>query len=813
MRVNAHKQNRKIYKMSEFRGVDYSSSPLEVKPYRATDMANLILKDGTLHKRNGWEQIKKVVIGDAEKILTVLVHRGYIIIQSKGTNVKTHFLIFNSEFDKVCDAYIGGGFSDAKASAVEVNGKLYIACGDYLVFNSEEETLTSLVHSRDAFVPTTTINIPRMDRLPIYEEDAETGEMVEVGEEWVADENVKYPNKSKDHTNLLSWWRKNVLIGAECNPNSKWQASLYVLDGYASGEEDRYPILEVRNKSSGYTQTLNDFKRVDKTVGTRRGSVWESETTGIQIGDQTMFMEDKFPRSSRAVTVVNIPMSLTEIWGIPLKEAEIGIIYFENSSWIGNPNVIGGCNIATIFGVNGANDRIFLAGGIVNSNLPPNRVYYSENNEGGLPEPTYFPSNNQIVCGSEDSAISAFMRVSDGTLAVFKDVTNTADVSTYYIGGFYQSLGEGEEGNEYYQAVFNIKAGAIKQKGISATTVANFEGDPIFVSSEGVYGIQLSSNVASGERYAKERSRVVNTKLKGFDLSKANGIAFNGKYYLAVGGEHDEVYVADSRYKYRQEGDSEDSFNYEWFRWTNVPAAAWFEYNNRLYFISKDGWICRMTDGYADVYLASSGDSQLAVCKKSEGTGYYVAFNEALLPIIQKAAYALDQDGNYWTIENLSDTHTVDGVIDSFDVPSEITVTEGQELTLRFHLPINAHWKSAIIDLENSMRRKNLWSLSTTVIPTEGGFVKVGYKTRYNERMPDQMDKQVEGAYSFSFDDIDFSMFNFDCGGFINAFRRRVFERGFIYMQLGFMSESVGDCVVTEIAVEYSPTIKNMGVG
>jgi hypothetical protein len=264
------------------------------------------------------------------------------------------------------------------------------------------------------------------------------------------------------------------------------------------------------------------------------------------------------------------------------------------------------------------------------------------------------------------------------------------------------------------------------------------------------------------------------------------------------------------------EGDSEDSFNYEWFRWTNVPAVAWFEYNNRLYFISKDGWICRMTAGYADIYLASSDYRELTVCENSGGTGYHVAFNEELLPIIQNAAYALDQDGDYWTINDIrkcQDPMSSIGYYWAFDVPSDITVTEGQDLTLRFHLPINAHWKSAIIDLESSMHRKNLWSLSTTVIPTEGGFVKVGYKTRYNEQMKDRTTKQIEGAYVFSFDDIDFSMFNFDCGGFVNAFRQRVFERGFIYIQLAFASDSVGDCVVTEMALEYSPTIKNLGVG
>ena len=50
MRVGKNDVNRKVFSLKDFRGVDYASSPLEVKPYRATDMANLLLRDGQLQK-------------------------------------------------------------------------------------------------------------------------------------------------------------------------------------------------------------------------------------------------------------------------------------------------------------------------------------------------------------------------------------------------------------------------------------------------------------------------------------------------------------------------------------------------------------------------------------------------------------------------------------------------------------------------------------------------------------------------------------------------------------------------------------------
>lgn len=792
--------------MCSFRGVDYSSSPLEVKPYRATDMANLILKDGVLHKRNGWEQIKNVFLSDGEEILGVYVLNDIIIVHAKfgiPGYMEGIFYIIDSNFNIVKNFIFPKAIKSG--SSVVVDGKLYISCGEYLVFDGK--SLLSLSNTKDAFIPTTTINIPK-EEYPIEYIETETGETITTLGYAVTDTSVEDPNLSKDHINLLTAWRKNILKGKAMSESAGGSFYFYWLDGRISVDSNFFdcPTIEMQN---GIRElTINDFKQTFRSSLDPSGKfgssgfVWYSDSTGIEIG-QYEYYQQLYKNIKQSI--VYIPSGFN---AFPIEGAEITVTYKEHFS-INNASIIESCNISTIFGINGANDRIFLSG----SDTKKNIVFYSENNEGFNPEPTYFPANYQIACGATNSTITSFMRVSDGTLAVFKDVTNIEDVCVYYIGGFLQSIGVGKEGNESHQAVFNVTSGGIKQKGASAKNVSLLDGDPIFVSSEGVFGIQLSSNVSSGERYAKERSRVINSKLTQFDITNSRGISYNGKYYLSVGGEYDEVYVADARYKYTQNGDADDGFNYEWFRWTNVPAAEWFEYNNQLYFISKDGYICRMTDGYADIYIASTENNRITVCEKSDGSGCYVAFDESLLPIIQKASYALDQNGNYWTIENLADTHTVDGIIDSFDVPSDIAINAGEDLTLRFHLPINAHWKSAIIDLGNSMYRKNLWSLSTTVIPTECGFVKVGYKTRYNEQMKDRANKQVEGAYVFSFDDVDFSMFNFDCGGFVNAFRQKVFERGFIYIQLAFASDSIGDCIVTEMDLEYSPTIKNMGVG
>jgi hypothetical protein len=81
----------------------------------------------------------------------------------------------------------------------------------------------------------------------------------------------------------------------------------------------------------------------------------------------------------------------------------------------------------------------------------------------------------------------------------------------------------------------------------------------------------------------------------------------------------------------------------------------------------------------------------------------------------------------------------------------------------------------------------------------------------------------AEGTNQFDFNDVSFEsygegdalyqMFSFDAGGFISAYRQRVFERNFVYAQLMFACNSIGDCIVEEMAVEYAVTRKNIGVG
>ena len=50
-------KERKVIQLNGFKGVDFSSSPLDVATTRAIDMKNFLNDYGSNRKRNGWKQV------------------------------------------------------------------------------------------------------------------------------------------------------------------------------------------------------------------------------------------------------------------------------------------------------------------------------------------------------------------------------------------------------------------------------------------------------------------------------------------------------------------------------------------------------------------------------------------------------------------------------------------------------------------------------------------------------------------------------------------------------------------------------------
>ncbi len=741
MRVQANQpRERKFYKLSGFKGVDYSSSPLEVNPRRATDINNLLLEDGALHKRNGWEQ--KIKVGN-ERINGIWKIEDFTYIIKAGQKFyKLEELLYS------ITELTSFSANDIKSSAFLKDGRLYIldpigylVCGKF-GDSSTYEVADLRTRIDEVYMPTTTINITARDSV------------------------VKAERQVFESPNLICARRKNKLIGEPAT-----RELIYNLDA------------NIRSKLSltvSIYDKINNLKVEYRLIYADATKKWSNSD-----GNITAIIENINDEERGVLRIANGYNPFSGQGGT-LDQSEITVLFWAQHIDLDYFPFF--TNYGAVFGVNGADDRLFLS---LEAPDKENIVYFSAKNDF-----TYFPADNTIACGESGSKITGFSRLGDGTLAVFKDTNDGKNPSVYYITGNFKNLTETVKDSDSEEA-FSVTAGGIGESCIAPYAVANLAGDPLMVSRNGVHGIVLSSNVATSERYARERSRPVNAKLEKLDLSDSSAIIYHNRYYLSVGGKNNECYIADARYKYTIQGDMDDTFNYEWFRLTNVPARVWAVIDNELWFGTADGWLCRFTDGYSDIYRTATGEATVAI---DENGKKYVTFSSDLYPVISKAIYAMDERKNKWPIEGLTET--------SFSVPLDISVEVGA-ITLRFAVPVYASWYSPILDFNASVYRKCLWNMSASVTPVKNGSVAIGYKTRRSigSLIP------VEGAEIFDFGDIDFKRFSFDCGGFISAFRQRVFARDFVYLQVMFEAAEESDCIVNEIMLEYTITTKNIGVG
>lgn len=237
------------------------------------------------------------------------------------------------------------------------------------------------------------------------------------------------------------------------------------------------------------------------------------------------------------------------------------------------------CTIFTTFGYNGNNNRIFITG----NPKYPNIDWYS-----AIDDPTYFPDVNHTAIGMETSPIISYARANDGRLAILKDVSDT-DCTVYYRTS---AMFSGKE-------VFPLQSGVKGIGCISSNASAVVQNESFFLSNQGVFSINSSSN--NDQNYFNLRSYYINGKLLyENNLKEAIGIEFNGKYYLAINGN---VYVCDTRYKTHEKDSRTSGYQYEWYFLNNIPAIVWFVWNNELYFGTKEGKVCKFkTNEDTDVY-------------------------------------------------------------------------------------------------------------------------------------------------------------------------------------------------------------------
>lgn len=851
-RQSISRRERRSIRFDGFRGVDFSSSPLDVKAYRSPHARNIINEYGINRKRNGWDELFRITLGEDEGaaingifeyvragVRHIIIHAGRRFYRVTGglseiTAEDIEDITLSSTYE---DATVDESRLKDQRSQVFFSGdRAYIiGCGDYLVYGTwnggESYELRRVYNNEDTYIPTTTTHIsfksPALD-------NTSGGEM-------------------RDNVNLLTSWRYNTAIGSDATSNG----SICYLDSIP--DEDSPIEIEVcgRYGKTRYfegvdTDESSELKIVDKEDGLTAG---------------------RFVKSSGKLTLVGN-------WS-PEIEGEPNIKIKFKRTVEGYEQRITDCEFGTLFGNDGASDRLFLSG---NSKLA-NIDFYSQINDF-----TYFGDQSTAAMGGESVPIRGYSRLSDSTLVVHK-ATSTIEPTIFYRTGKYNTILDDDGEVAGVDELFPFTAGGIGEGAVGPFACSNFLGDNLFLSKNGVFGVALSENVASTARFVRDRSRLINRRLTAHDdLSDAVGCVFQNKYFLAIDGV---CYVADARYKHSIEDNIDGAFNYEWWYWDNIPARVFAVIDDRLYFGCEDGRVCVFDGGFTDRTYQTTrlGDLSLDVSTNRfiynqnikipikngdrltlisddvysllidsfELGGGRVFVDAAALDIIHEGdevfadevgesglelstpyyicdvdrgemSFALSDGAgkevkpaseDFRLLKSVSGRELYIAELDessfklSFSPGGELLHLCGynghtpSDITARFRHDesIVAEWHTPVLDLGANDMLKSLVRMTVTAEPLYQGRVTFGYETIDGSQMLDA----ASGGESFTFEDIDFESFSFNTG-FASSHSVSCYEKNFNYVLFKLAYDDEHCAAVNSLTVVYTINKEQKGV-
>ena len=343
----------------------------------------------------------------------------------------------------------------------------------------------------------------------------------------------------------------------------------------------------------------------------------------------------------------------------------------------------------------------------------------------------------------------------------------------------------------------------------------------------------LVENIKINERYARERSRFINTELLKHDLSQAVATSYQGFYILSVNDLEGTTYVLDSRYKVRADGDLTDTFNYESFIWKNVSAVSFETYRGELYFIRPDGRVCKFVkDNYYDITYRSL-PAYSTLFRYDEDNEFYGVVSQEYArlstgdilvikqrdnePINLNMTYTNDL-GNAETVSVLDEELKV--VLDNNDrgkfylyfKDKIIKINKPSDpnaeinASVKFKDVVQSKWFSGITDLGINNAYKTMYQFTITLDPKYSGEVVFGYETRYSSG-----GQYIGTLGAFDFTNMDFTRFSF-VGGFASSHTYRHKHRNFNYIMFMWESNQATDSAMLGFSVLYKIMAKSRGV-
>ncbi len=239
----------------------------------------------------------------------------------------------------------------------------------------------------------------------------------------------------------------------------------------------------------------------------------------------------------------------------------------------GYADKINKCNIMTLFGVNGAIDRMFVSG---NPDFV-NQDWYCQINDG-----FYFGDLWYSVLGQDGSAIVGYSVINDRLAAHKSEAEEGRNII----------LRKGELVED--KPTFPIIGSLMGRGALGKYGFGYLGSDPLFLTDLGVMAITAAD--ITGEKYSQNRSFYINEALTAEEkLADAFAFVWRDFYLLSMGTGR--VYLLDGLQKSYERNTPYSSYQYECYYWENVPARVmWEDVEGRLCFGTVDGDIFRFYD-------------------------------------------------------------------------------------------------------------------------------------------------------------------------------------------------------------------------
>lgn len=396
-----------------------------------------------------------------------------------------------------------------------------------------------------------------------------------------------------------------------------WQfnESLYIIDGLKllkydgttvePVEDNAYiPTLTIAKAPNGGGTPYEDFNLLCKGFtelfnGTESDTQYhmtfrdlDETTVTVQVLDSNGDWQDKTEETDFTVDRTNGIITFTTAPGVSPITGEDNVSITAYRTVDGYSDRINKCSIGTRFGVNGAFDRLFIAGN-------PDYINYDWYSQQW--DATYFPDTGYSNLGSSASAIVGYSIISN-YLATHKDEMEQ-DLSII--------LREGDlvDSKPSFKIINTLQgAGAISKNSFNYLST-----EPVFLTRSGIYAVTAQD--ITGEKYAQNRSFYLDGKLLKEDielLKNSFSIIYNDMYLLAVGSH---VYILDGLQPIRTDKNMPYSTRqYVGFYCDNIPARCMWEYENELYFGTNDGKIYKFFNDKEAVISYSDNGEPITAC-------------------------------------------------------------------------------------------------------------------------------------------------------------------------------------------------------